>query len=217
MAGAGLASRVCGCASSLQVLWRGAAQGPGGFPTRRTRVLRRALKISCTRAACAAWASVSVRMAGCSRSPSPSARIRRIAVLNNVPVVIGPAVGPACFAGVKPGAEPCQNPSLSPFSFAHSCCFLSAISGVNFYAMSAFDPNPRFRSQNQFRPHISVLFLHLCCCIDFLSILRLASISSNIIWISDSSIGCCCVCARAVFGRAVMQASQWNTLPVWCQ
>ena len=37
MAGAGLASRVCGCASSLQVLWPGAAQGPGGFPTLRTR------------------------------------------------------------------------------------------------------------------------------------------------------------------------------------
>ena len=40
-------------------------QGPGGFPMRRTRALRRALRISCTRAACAAWASVSVGMAGC--------------------------------------------------------------------------------------------------------------------------------------------------------
>ena len=34
------------------------AQGPGRFPTRRTRALRRALRISCTMAACAAWASV---------------------------------------------------------------------------------------------------------------------------------------------------------------
>ena len=58
MAGAGLVPRVCGCASSLQVLWRAAAQGPGGLPTRRSKALRRALKISCTRAACAAWASV---------------------------------------------------------------------------------------------------------------------------------------------------------------
>ena len=48
----------------------------------------------------------------------------------------------------------------------------------------------------------------------FSSILRLASICSNVIWISDSLIGCCCVCARAVFGRAIMQASQSNTLPV---
>ena len=54
MAGAGLALRVCGCASSLQVLWPAAGQGPGGLPTRRTRALRRALKISCTRAQCAA-------------------------------------------------------------------------------------------------------------------------------------------------------------------
>ena len=104
MAGAGLASRVCRFASSLQVLWLAAAQGPGGFPTRHTRALRRALKISCTRAACAAWASVSVPMAGCSRSPSASARIWRIAVLNNAPLVIGPAVGPACLAG--PFARP---------------------------------------------------------------------------------------------------------------
>ena len=79
MAAAGLVSRVCGCASSLQVLWPAAAQGPGGLPTRRTRALRRALKISCTRAGCAAWASVSVRMAGCSCSPSASARIWWIA------------------------------------------------------------------------------------------------------------------------------------------
>ena len=78
MAGAGLVWRVCG-ASSLQVLWPAAAQGPGGLPTRRTRALRGALKISCTRAACAAWASVSVRMAGSSCSPSASAWIWWIA------------------------------------------------------------------------------------------------------------------------------------------
>ena len=108
MAGAGLASRVCGCTSSLQVLWPAAAQGPGGFPTRRTRALRRALKISCIRAACAAWASVSVRMAGCSCSPSASAQIWRIAMLDNTPVVIGPAVGPACLAG--PFARPLADP-----------------------------------------------------------------------------------------------------------
>ena len=47
MAGAGLVLRVWGCVSSLQVLWPAAAQGPGGLPTRRTRVLRRALKTSC--------------------------------------------------------------------------------------------------------------------------------------------------------------------------
>ena len=79
MAGAGLLSRVCGCALSLHVLWPVAAQGPGGLPTRRTRALRRALKISCRRAACAAWASVSVQIAGCSCSPSASARIWWIA------------------------------------------------------------------------------------------------------------------------------------------
>ena len=108
MASAGLASRVCGCASSLQVLWPGAAQGLGGFPTHRTRALQRALKISCTRAACAARASVSVRMVGCSRSPSASARIWQIAVLDNTHVVIGPAVGPACLAG--PFARPLADP-----------------------------------------------------------------------------------------------------------
>ena len=108
MAGAGLASRVCGGASSMQVLWSAAPQGPGGFPTRRTRKLRRALKISCTRAACAAWASVSVRMAGCSCSPSASARIWWIAVFDYITVVIGPAVGPACLAG--PFARPLEDP-----------------------------------------------------------------------------------------------------------
>ena len=80
MAGAGLVPRVCGSASSLQVLLPAAAQGPGGLPTRCTRALRRALKISCTRAACAAWASVSVRMAGCICSPSASALIWWIAM-----------------------------------------------------------------------------------------------------------------------------------------
>ena len=28
------------------------------------------------------------------------------------------------------------------FSFAHSCCFLCAISCVNYYAISTFDSNP---------------------------------------------------------------------------
>ena len=36
---------------------------------------------------------------------------------------------------------------VAHFSFAHSCCLLCAISGVNYYAISAFDSNPRFRSQ----------------------------------------------------------------------
>ena len=76
------------CASLLQVLPPAATQGPGGFPMRRTRALRRALNISCTRAACAAWATVSVRMAGCSCSPSASAWIWRIAVLDNAFLVM---------------------------------------------------------------------------------------------------------------------------------
>ena len=109
MAGAGLVLRVCGGASLLQVMWPAVAQGPGGFPTRRRRGLRRALKISCTRAACAAWASVSVRMAGCSCSPSASARIWWITLLDNIPVVIGLAVGPACLAG--PFAWPLADPA----------------------------------------------------------------------------------------------------------
>ena len=103
---------------------------------------------------------------------------------------------------------------VAHFSFTHSCRFLCAISGVNYYAISAFDSNPRFRSQKiiptaDFSFVFAFLMLHC-----FFSLLRLASICSNIIWISDSSIGCCCVCARAVFGCAVMQASQSNTLPV---
>ena len=54
-------------------------QGPGGYPQRRTRALRSGLRILCTRAVCDAWASLSVRMAGCSCSPSASARICWIA------------------------------------------------------------------------------------------------------------------------------------------
>ena len=50
-------------------------QGPGGFPIRRTRALRRTLRISSTRAARAAWASVSVRMVRCSCPPIASAWI----------------------------------------------------------------------------------------------------------------------------------------------
>ena len=64
--------------------------------------------ISGTRAACAARASVSVRMGGCRRSPGASARIWRIAVFDNTPVVIGSAVGPACLAGLF--ARPLANP-----------------------------------------------------------------------------------------------------------
>ena len=59
--------------------WLASAQGPEGSPTRSTRALRRALRISCTRAARAARASVSVPMVGCSCSPSASARIWWIA------------------------------------------------------------------------------------------------------------------------------------------
>ena len=36
---------------------------------------------------------------------------------------------------------------VAHFSFAHSCCFVWAISCINYYAISAFDSNPRFRSQ----------------------------------------------------------------------
>ena len=77
-------------------------------------------------------------------------------------------------------------------------------------------PIPDSDARNYFRLQMSLLFLQLTCCIDFLSTLRLASICSNISLVSNSSIGCCCVCAGAVLGRAVMQASQSNTLPVWC-
>ena len=105
---------------------------------------------------------------------------------------------------------------VAHFSFAHSCCFLYTISGVNCYAISAFDSYPRFQSQKliptaDFSSVFAFMMLHW-----FFSILRLASICSNIIWIADTSNGCCCVCARAGFGRAVMQASQSNTLRVWC-
>ena len=47
-------------------------------------------------------------MADCSRSPSASARIWQIAVLGNTPVVIVPAVGPACLAG--PFTRPLGDP-----------------------------------------------------------------------------------------------------------
>ena len=105
MAGAGLVPRVCGCASPLQAPWPAVAQGPGGLPTRRTRALRRALKIVCTRAACAAWASVSVRMAGCSCSPSASARICWIAKTEHRLVAVG-------VSAVRSGMAPnCRRPS----------------------------------------------------------------------------------------------------------
>ena len=72
-------------------------QGPGGFPTRRTRALRRALRISCTRAACAAWASVSVRMAGCSCPPIASARIWWIAKTGHRSVAVGVSAVRSCW------------------------------------------------------------------------------------------------------------------------
>ena len=62
----------------------------------------------CTRAVCAARASVSVRMAGCCCLPSASARFWQIAVFDNTPVVIGSAVGPACLA--RPFARPLADP-----------------------------------------------------------------------------------------------------------
>ena len=86
----------------------GCGSGSLGFLTRRTRALRRVLKISCTRAVCAARAPVFVRMAGCRRSPRASARIWWMAVFNNTSAVIGLAVGPACMAG--PVARPLVDP-----------------------------------------------------------------------------------------------------------
>ena len=77
----------------------GCNSGSWGFLTRRTRVLRRVPKISCTKAVCCARAFVSVRMAVCCRSPSASARTWWIAVFDNTPAVTGSAVGPACMAG----------------------------------------------------------------------------------------------------------------------
>ena len=68
-------------------------QGPGRFPTRRTRALRRTLRISRTKAACATWASVSVRMAGCSCRPIASARICRIAKTGHRLVAVGVSAG----------------------------------------------------------------------------------------------------------------------------
>ena len=47
-------------------------------------------------------------MAGYSCLPSASAQIWRIAVFDNTPVVIDPAVGPACLAG--PFARPLADP-----------------------------------------------------------------------------------------------------------
>ena len=91
-------ARVWLCAAAAGPV-AGCDSGSWGFLTCRTRALRRVLKISCTRAVCAARAPVSVRMAGCRRSPSASAWIRWIAVLDNTPAVIGLAVGPACMAG----------------------------------------------------------------------------------------------------------------------
>ena len=102
------------------------------------------------------------------------------------------------------------------FSFAHSYCCLCAISCVIYYALSAFHSNPRFRSQKLI-PTADFSFVFAFMVLHWLfPILRLAGNCSNIIWVSDSSIGCCCVCARIAFRRAVMQTSQSNTPPVCC-
>ena len=100
-------SRVWLCAAAAGPVV-GCGSGSWGFLTRRRRAQRRVLNISCTRAVCVARAPVSVRMAGCRRSPSASARIWWIAVLDNTPAVIGLAVGPACMAG--PSARPLVDP-----------------------------------------------------------------------------------------------------------
>ena len=86
----------------------GCGSGSWGFLMRRTRALWRVLRISCSRAVCAARAPVSVRMAGCRRSPSARAQIRQIALFDNTPAVIALAVGPACMAG------PCARPLVDP-------------------------------------------------------------------------------------------------------
>ena len=104
MAGAEFASRERGGASSLQVWWPAAvgtarvcrvgsgravlrvhecvflvsarsSSGPWEVCHASHKGAAEALKISCTGAACAAWASVSVWMVGCSCAPSASARI----------------------------------------------------------------------------------------------------------------------------------------------
>ena len=100
-------ARVWLCAAAAGPV-AGCGSGSWGFLTRRTRALRRVLKILCTRAVCAARAPVSLRMAGCRRSPSTSARIWWIAVLDNTLAVIGLAVGPVCLAG--PFARPLVDP-----------------------------------------------------------------------------------------------------------
>ena len=96
---------LCGAAAGPVA---GCGSGSWGFLTRHTRALRRVLKCLCTRAVCAARAPVSVPMAGCRRSPSASARIWWIAVVDNNPAVIGLAVGSACMAG--PFARPLVDP-----------------------------------------------------------------------------------------------------------
>ena len=91
-------ARVWLCAAAAGPV-AGCGSGSCGFLRRRTRALRRVPKISCTRVVRTARASFAVRMAGCRRSPSASARIWWIAVFDNTPAVIGLAVGPACMAG----------------------------------------------------------------------------------------------------------------------
>ena len=96
-------ARVWLCAAAAGPV-AGCGSGSWGSLTRRTKALRRVPKISCTRAVRAARAPVAVRMAGCRRLPSASARIWWIAVFDNTLAVIGLVVGPACMAG--PFARP---------------------------------------------------------------------------------------------------------------
>ena len=77
--------------------WLAVVQGPWGFRTRRTRALRRSLRISCTRAACAARASVSMRMAGCSCPPIASARIWSIGKMGHRLVAVGVSAVRSCW------------------------------------------------------------------------------------------------------------------------
>ena len=54
---------------------------------------------------------------------------------------------------------------VARFFFAHSCCFLFAVSGVNHYGISAFDSNPIIRSQKLiptagFSSVLSLMMLH---------------------------------------------------------
>ena len=81
--------------------------GPRGFAIRCTRALRRTLRTSCTRASCAAGASVSVRMAGCRCPLIDSARIWWIAKTGHRFV----AAGVAAVRSRRGMASSCCQPS----------------------------------------------------------------------------------------------------------